>query len=324
MIDREIQDKTQAEESPRPKRTRWIWMTLIGLLILAGIAALSAFGGYRSGLVIRQDAEATQRVQVVQEQYELGIQDFEQGSYDRARQRFEYVIQLDPNYPGVTDKLTLVLLELNTTATPTPVAAPTMTPTPDTRTQEVIFEQAERLLANSDWNGTIETLLNLRKENPDYRPVEVDGMLFLALRNRGVDKMLLENDLEGGLYDLSLAERFGPLDAEAQSFQKFAGLYITGASFWDLDWIQAAQYFSQVAPNMPNLMDGSGMTAGERYKQALIEQGYYLIRTGSCGAAAEQFRTVLSIYNDPTLEQEFIDAVNECNLTKGKPAQNQP
>jgi hypothetical protein len=75
---------------------------------------------------------------------------------------------------------------------------------------------------------------------------------------------------------------------------------------------------------MPNLMDGSGMTAGERYKQALIEQGYYLIQTGSCGAAAEQFRTVLSIYNDPALEQEFIDAVNECNLYKGKPAQNQP
>jgi len=320
MTNEETRDNLQVEETSQPKRRRWIWITLIGLVILAGIAVLSAYGGYRSGLEMRQVAEATQRVQVVQEQFELGIQELEQGAFDRARQRFEYVIQLDPNYPGVTDKLSQVLLELNTTATPTLAALPTLTPTPDTRSQDVKFEQAERLLANSDWNGTIETLLNLRKENPDYRPVEVDGILFLALRNRGLDKMLLENDLEGGLYDLSLAEQFGPMDAEALSFQKFAGLYITGASFWGLDWVQSAQYFSQVAPHMPNLMDGSGLTAGERYKQALIEQGYYLIQTGSCGAASEQFRTVLSIYNDPALEQEFIDAVNECNLSKGNPS----
>ena len=306
----------------KPKRYRWVVVTVLGVITLAGIAALSAFGGYRSGINIRKNAESTQIVTTVKQQYALALQDMHQGEYNRARQRFEYVIRLDPDYPGATEKLSEVLLELNTTATPTLGVTPTLTPTPDDRGIEDIFNQAQQQTLNNDWSGAIETLLRLRKDQPDYKPIEVDGLLFIALRNRGVDKILKEADLEGGLYDLALAENFGPLDAEAQSFKNFAGLYITGASFWGLDYPQAAQYFSQVAPHMPNLRDGSGLTAAERYRQALIEQGYQLIREGRCSPASEQFRTVLSIYNDPGLEAEFSAAVNECEELRSKPQQN--
>ena len=300
------------EIETKPKRYGWVVITILGVLVLVSIAALSAFGGYRSGINIRKNAESTQIVQAVAEQYTMGLQELRQGEYDRARQRFEYVIRLDPDYPGVTEKLSEVLLELNTTATPTLGITPTLTPTPDNRGIEDIFNQAQQQTVNNDWSGAIETLLRLRKDQPDFKPVEVDGLLYLALRNRGVDKILKEADLEGGLYDLALAENFGPLDTEAQSFKTFAGLYITGASFWGLDYVQAAQYFSQVAPHMPNLRDGSGLTAAERYRQALIEYGYQLIREGRCSPASEQFRNVLSIYNDPGLEAEFSAAVNEC------------
>jgi tetratricopeptide (TPR) repeat protein len=310
------------EIEKKPRRYGWVVITILGLLILVGIASLSAFGGYRSGINMRKAAESTQIVQAVKEQYTLGLQDMQQGQYDRSRQRFEYVIRLDPDYPGATEKLAEVLLELNTTATPTLGTTPTLTPTPDDRGIEEIFNQAQQQTANNDWSGAIETLLRLRKEQPDFKPIEVDGLLFIALRNRGVDKILKEADLEGGLYDLALAERFGPLDTEAQSFKTFAGLYITGASFWGLDYVQAAQYFSQVAPHMPNLRDGSGLTAAERYRQALIEQGYQMIREGRCSPASEQFRTVLSIYNDPGLEAEFSAAVNECEELRSKPNQN--
>lgn len=310
------------EIETKSKRYRWVMITILGIVILVGIAAVSAFGGYRSGINIRKDAESTQVVQAIKEQYTLGLQEMQQGQYDRARQRFEYVIRLDPDYPGVTEKLSEVLLKLNTTATPTLGVTPTLTPTPDDRGIEEIFNQAQQQSLNSDWSGTIETLLRLRKDEPDFKPIEVDGLLYIALRNRGVDKILKEADLEGGLYDLALAENFGPLDAEAQSFKNFAGLYITGASFWGLDYVQAAQYFSQVAPHMPNLRDGSGLTAADRYRQALIEYGYQLIREGRCSPASEQFRTVLSIYNDPSLEAEFSTAVNECEELRSKPNQN--
>lgn len=310
------------ENETKPRRYRWLVITIIGILIIVGIAALSAFGGYRSGIKIRTDAESTQIVGAVQEQYLLGLQDIQQGQYIRARQRFEYVISLDPDYPGATEKLSEVLLKLNSTATPTTIVTPTLTPTPDNRAIEERYNQAQTQIANNDWSAGIESLLMLRKEDPNFRPIDVDGLLFIALRNRGVDKILTHSDLEGGLYDLALAENFGPLDTEAQSFKNFAGLYITGASFWGLDYLQAAEYFSQVAPHMPNLRDGSGLTAAERYRQALIEYGYQLIREGRCSPASEQFRAVLAIYNDPTLETEFSAAVDECEVLRSKGPQN--
>ena len=103
------------EIEKKPRRYGWVVITILGVLILVGIASLSAFGGYRSGINMRKAAESTQIVQAVKEQYTLGLQDMQQGQYDRSRQRFEYVIRLDPDYPGATEKLAEVLLELNTT-----------------------------------------------------------------------------------------------------------------------------------------------------------------------------------------------------------------
>ena len=98
-------------------------------------------------------------------------------------------------------------------------------------------------------------------------------MLFVALRNRGIDKIAQLHDLEGGNYDLTLAERFGPLDSEARNWRDWADLYIRGASFWDVDWGQAIYYFSQLASAAPNLSDLSGWTASSRYMDALLGYG---------------------------------------------------
>jgi hypothetical protein len=63
------------------------------------------------------------------------------------------------------------------------------------------------------------------------------------------------------MYDMSLAEQFGPLDKEADTYRTWARLYITGASFWEIDWEQVINYFSQVYAAVPMLRDGSGVTA---------------------------------------------------------------
>ncbi len=44
------------------------------------------------------------------EQYTLALVDIEFGRYETARQRLEFVIQTDPNYPGASQKLTEVLV----------------------------------------------------------------------------------------------------------------------------------------------------------------------------------------------------------------------
>ena len=93
-------------------------------------------------------------------------------------------------------------------------------------------------------------------------------MLYVALRNRGVEKISKQADLEGGIYDLALAERFGPLDLDARGWREWSQWYIRGASFWEVDWAKSISYFSQVAPIAPNLRDASGWTASDRYRIA--------------------------------------------------------
>lgn len=284
----------------------------LSLVVLLVIAATSAVAGYSSGINERTNFESTQIAQQVNEQYQLGIQDLEAKRYELARQRFEYVIRLDPNYPGVTEKLALVLLEINTTATPTIVPTPTLTPTPDLRGAEELFSQAHILLADGKWTEAIETLLKLRKDEPDYQTVKVDSMLYVALRNRGVERILREGDLEGGTYDLALAEKFGLLDIEASNMRTWADLYKTGASFWGLDWGQAVYYFGQVIVVAPNLRDNTNMTASERFRIAAIKYGDVLATNKEWCLAQQQYEAAFNIGPDPSVEPTASWVTQKC------------
>ena len=310
-----------ASRAAQPRRTAWRRWTIFGLLALFLIAAASAFLGYNTGISDRKHAESTQVAIRADEQYQMGLQDLEAERFDLARQRFEYVIQINPNYPGVTDNLADVLLRMNSTATPTVAPTPTITPTPDLRGVEELFQQAQTDLANYNWTAAITTLLALRKADLNYQAVWVDDMLYVSFRNRGADKILKEGDLEGGIYDLTLAEGFGPLDADASGYQTWARLYITGASFWELDWSQAVYYFAQVAPALPNLRDGSGWTATERYRLALVGYGGQLAEAGDWCAAAEQYELALALGDDPEVGAALDNALQNCAGTDSQPPQ---
>ena len=287
-------------------------LIIFSLVALLLIAATSAYGGYLSGINERTNFEGTQVAQQVDEQYQLGLQDLEAKRYELARQRFEYVIRLDPNHPGVTEKLALVLLELNTTATPTLVPTPTLTPTPDLRGAEELYSQSQILLADGKWTEAIDTLLKLRKDEPDYQTVKVDSMLYVALRNRGVERILREGDLEGGTYDLALAEKFGPLDVEASNMRTWADLYKTGASFWGLDWGQATFYFGQIIVVAPNLRDNTNMTAAERFRIASIKYGDFLTVSKEWCLAQQQYEAALNFGSNPSVEPTATWVTKKC------------
>jgi tetratricopeptide (TPR) repeat protein len=290
----------------------WRMMTLLGILMLALIAVTSGFAGYRAGIVRRMSAQEAQVAGQLQTQFDLALQEIQAGQFNRAKQRLEYIIKLNPGYPGVTEKLAEVLLAMNSTATPTIVPTPTITPTPDLRGVEELFAQAQQYVANSDWSNAIDTLLSLRKADPNYQPIWIDGRLYVSLRNRGKDKILRDGDLEGGIYDLTLAERFGPLDAEAKGHLTWAELYLRGASFWELDWGQAVFYFAQIQPALPNLRDGSGMTATERLRQALIGYGDSFAKVEDWCNAQPQYEQALTLGTDPEVEEKLADAIQGC------------
>lgn len=301
--DQNLADTQPVRVSVKDPIKSWVvWALFSGGAILI-ISMLGALRGYQDGMNAYKKWEASEITQRIQEQYQLGVQDFEAGRFDLARQRFEYVMAHAPGYPGVADKLVEVIQILSATATFTPLPpTPSTTPTRDLRPVEELFSQAQSYFDNSDWNGVLETLVALRKEDIFYRVVEVDRLIFLSLRNRGINKIQLESNLEGGMYDLALAERFGPLDAEAVTYRNLARLYVIGSSFWEVHPEQAVYYFGQVASAAPYLRDASGWTARERYRAVLLQYGDQLVRNGDWCNAQTQYALATSIRTDLTIE----------------------
>jgi hypothetical protein len=287
----------------KQKRLLGLWIP-IGLFLVLLVSAAGGYWGYQTGIQDRLTAQGDQIAILTTEQFQLGLVDMQSERYEVARQRFEYVIQLDPNFPGAIEKLTECMLALAQEKTPTPVL-PTATiepsATPDLRPVEDLFTQAMQYLRSKDWKATISTIEALRDADLTYRAVDVDGMYYIALRGRGIDKILLEGNLEGGIYDLSLVERFGPLDRDANNNREMARAYINGAAFWGVDWQKVVYFFSQVYPGLPNLKDASGWTATERYRVALIKYGDQLMAAEDFCGARDQYQAALLLAADNKL-----------------------
>lgn len=317
------ENQGEVEQPPRKKKGRFK-LYLLGLLIVLIGGGLGGLLGYRAGLDLRMQAEQDQNVMVATQQYQMGLLDMEAGRYETAKKRFEFVISTDPNFPGAADQLAKAIMQVSLALTPTPVPTPTIAPTPDLRGEEEMFANIQTAMANEDWAGAITHIESLRNLNLDYRAVDVDGMYYISLRYLGVHKILNEGELEVGIYDLTLAERFAPLDVEAKNYRDWARQYIAAASFWKIDWPRVIEYFGQIYPALPNLRDASGLTATERYRQALIGYGDQLMMESKYCDAQLQFEAALAFMNLPEVQSKATTAAEMCARASQTEAPPQP
>lgn len=308
------QDDTQPLKPVKPSRWRSILIGITGFLLLVG---LGSFGGYSTAINTRLQAESSVLSQQLSEQYTLAIVDIESGRFEVAKQRLEYIIARDPNYAGAQQRLTEVLVM---SSMPTPTVAPTLTATPDFSGAESAFARAQQLIQAQDWPGAITALDTIRKLDSTYKTAQVDGMYYFALRNQGYNLIVNQGNLEGGIYYLTLAERFGPLDNNAVGLRDGARAYITGASFWELDWAQAVTYFEQVGAGWPTMWDGS-MTASQRYFIALTSYGNELYaRQEYCAA----YEVLLSASAIGALDAGSSNNAAQANLQCNPPVEVVP
>ena len=223
----------------------WPWLIAIPIFALV-VLSIAATTGYHIGLDEREVKRAQSIAQASQDQFDRGVEDFLAGRYQLAKQRFEYVLELDPNYPQAAEMIGKVYEALNEPSpTPIPVASPTPTETPDLGSFEGIFQSAQSAYNRGAWGAALDLLILLRGEAPDYRVDEVNQMMKVALRNRGMDK-LFQGEIEQGIYDLNLSERFGSLDSQARSWRQSAQFYLLAKSYFGLDWGLTAEYMGQM------------------------------------------------------------------------------
>ena len=293
------------------------------LLILVGLIAIGLLGGYASGMGLRYSAENTVVTGQLADQFQLGKQACDAGQYEVCQKHYDYVMQKNPNYPGIQDAYKDLLYRMQTTPTLTFTPTPTITPTPDLRGADEQFKSAQDLMKAGDWDGVLSKLDSLRKIAPTYQTAVVDGMYYAALYQRGWAKIrpndCQNTNLEAGINDLTMAEHFGPLDSVAVSLRIYARVYIAGSSFWDQDWKQAQEYFAQVMAAFPNMMDASCTTATERWRQATIKYAEQLANEGDACGAAEQYNSAFTV-NSPDNEAYFpaaTEASDQCSGNSG-------
>ncbi len=307
--------KIKKDKTPRG---RWIFLGILIILVFVGVGIGL---GIRQGVNLRITQYSKEVIQAATTQFKLGEVDLAAGRLESATKRFNYVVDIDPEFPGLMEKLAQIEVAKAMLATPTisVTSTPTLAPTPDLQSQEERLAQAKDYLRNGNWQAALDTLNVLRKEDINYHSVEVDGMYYLAYRNRGVDKILKEGKLEGGIYDLSLAEQYGPIDKEAASYSQAAKTYLTASAFWEVDWPKAAQYFSQVYASMPNLRDGSNWTAMERYRMSAIGYGDQLMLELKYCEGAEQYAIASTLGGDAVFQSTLTAAQLLCSPPTSTP-----
>ena len=308
-------ETTQEIKQPKPKRklAGRIGRFFLNILIFLIIVGLGIFGGYRSGIRIRERAQEQLVTQQLSDQFSRALVDIQFGNYGAAQQRLEYVIGIDPSFPGAMEKLTEVMV-LATVPTATPVVSPTPQLIVDDTNYEALLAQANQLVTAGQWQNALTVLDTLRAKDSTFHTVEVDGMYYFSLRNLGVD-LIQAGNLEGGIYELSLAERFAPLDNIAHILRDNARFYITAASFWELDWKLASEYFAQL--NGSGIWDGT-MTASERYRIAAMSYGDELFADEQYCDAYEQYQAAGQLDEDVAVRA--TQAYNACYPPTGTPA----
>jgi tetratricopeptide (TPR) repeat protein len=299
-------------------RGRWI---LLGILLILIFGGLGVWLGVNKGVSIRLVEFEKLKIQKATMQFELGEIDLAEGRLDVARKRFENVLELDGNFPGLREKLTELEVAKAMLATPTisVTSTATLAPTPDTQNQEQRFAQAQDYLKTGNWQAALDTLDVLRSTDLQYQSVAVDGMYYMAYRNRGVNKIISEGNLEGGIYDLALAAQYGPIDKEAGSYSQAAKYFQTGSAFWEVDWKQAAYYFSQVYASLPNLRDGSNFSATERYRLAAIGYGDDLMEEGKVCEAVDQYVIASGLGGNENFQATLAAAQLKCSPPTSTP-----
>lgn len=310
------ENENELPTSMKPKRAKWIWLGILTILLLS---AIGSGIGYLLGMQARQAAETEQRLTFANKQYALAIIDQEAGNYNSAKQRYEYILQIYPDYPNIDQKLVEigVLIAQNqgsvqvTTPQPTVQAAITPVPTRDTKSTSVLLKQAQDQYKAGDWTGLYNTVLALRDIDPTYEPVKVDGLYYAALRNHGIAEIQAGN-LESGLYAFALAEDIAPIDVDAESYRSWARMYLAAGSYWSVNWQMAVDQFATLYGMVPQLMDSSGITVTQRYAKALDGYGDYLQQTFDWCGAVTQYEKSQSIYSYSSVAAKLPQAREYC------------
>lgn len=276
--------KPAAQKAKKSSNVGWVFL---GIFLMLGLIVLGVYLGYRSATKARlAEQDRVNREWAVQ-QYALAVADEEGGRFEIAKQRLNYIMDVEPSYTAARELYNKVIVEiaLKEDATPIPTLAPEPTATQDLRGEDDMFRSIEASIASENWGVAIDQIEALKDKNLSYRPLDVDGLYYIALLKNGAQQIAAGN-LESGVYRYTLAEAYGPIDNASNGLRDAARSYLSGAGFWEINWEKAVEYYGYAMQVYPNMRDNaSGYSAQERYILASFKLADKYVLSGDyCGA----------------------------------------
>jgi len=277
----------------------------ITVLVLAGVALLMVIGlgagAVHMGLRDRQEAVR----EAAWEHYERGGEHLAGEEYELAVAEFGLALQLDPSLEAAREALDVAQERLEGRPEPTSELQ-------DEMSAAYLHEMAQAH-ERGDWPTVFATADRLIAVDPDYRRDEVDGMLFDALYQSGLQLVEQDRVTEAlRMFDRALLLR--PDDAAVTRARELATQYVTGLSYWERDWVLAIESLERVYALEPGYRDVQARL-GEAHRRL----GEQLADAQDWCGAEEQFTRALELASGGDLTLARERAAVQCAAHEARP-----
>lgn len=169
-------------------------MSVVVMLMTAylcvGIIGLSTVAGYRDELEAIRTQEAQDFAETAVVQYDLALQNQNNGFYELAYDRLAWITTRQPDYQDAAQRMQELAVALAVTPTPSPTDTPAVTetpapsPTPEVSTTPTVspieqyYSNAVKYYNFGRYEEAIEWLQITIDTDPTYQRNEIDRMLF--------------------------------------------------------------------------------------------------------------------------------------------------
>ena len=314
------EQKSAADE----EKSQWSLTRVAGLLliIVAGLIILYltvGFIAWQSGDSIRIDREETLRVEQINRQISLAQDDINEGSYNLALRRLTWILEQDPESKDAQALRRQAEAALKTALTPSAPSGPTPSPEPSPTPGEIgdlaqELQRLQRLEKQQDWPQLIADTLDFQRQYPGYERLITDSLLYNAYLNQGLTQVQ-GNQIEGGIYNLTQAEKLGDLPQEASDYWLWAELYLQGIAYYGVNWGAAASFFRDLCLAAPFYQG-----ACDKFYNSLVAQGDQFSNALEWCPAVVNYREARQFGRTQDLDEKLSLAVQGCADATPTPA----
>jgi len=313
----------QSEPKPASRLRRGVGLSLIIVSVLLGWFLLVGFLGWQRGQNLLVERRQEELINQLERQVSLARDDIDQGSYNLALRRLEWVLERDPAYSEAQALQAEAQQKLGAFLTPTPEPIATATPTPDPEPAGTLasidnpdreLQRIQRLVNQERWEEAISALVTFQVHLPDHQRQETDELLYDAYINLGLE-LINSPQVELGVYYLTQAERLGNLPQSAQDQRLWAELYVQGIAYYGVNWDVAAYYFRDLCLAAPFFQSSC-----ERLVEVLVNYGDQFAAVEDWCPAQPLYEEARQYANSQALAGKITQAREGCLSATPTPA----